>query len=210
MSRLLLTCYHFECRLFQKVNQHFDKKMLNIFFRTITHLGGAVLTIAAAILLMLFSPDEAKMVSFASALSLAVSHLPVQITKKLFPRKRPYLTLDQTRYPVNPLKDHSFPSGHTTASLFTYYSNYALYSCTYFSFTPFRTMCWVIENLFRTSLPIRCCCGRNYRNTFRYPLFLFTSIKRHDKKPSEQSSCQMVFFVQFPLLFGFHPITGMK
>jgi undecaprenyl-diphosphatase len=55
------------------------------------------------------------MVSFASALSLAVSHLPVQITKKLFPRKRPYLTLDQTRYPVNPLKDHSFPSGHTTA-----------------------------------------------------------------------------------------------
>lgn len=115
MSRLLLTCYHFECRLFQKVNQQFDKKMLNIFFRTITHLGGAVLTIATAILLMFFSPDDAKMVSFASALSLAVSHLPVQITKKLFPRKRPYLTLEQTRYPVNPLKDHSFPSGHTTA-----------------------------------------------------------------------------------------------
>ena len=115
MTRLLLSCYHFECRLFQRVNRHFDKKALNLFFRTITNLGGAVFTIAAAILLIFFATDQTKMVAISSALSLAVSHLPVQVTKKLFPRKRPYLTLEQTKYPLNPLKDHSFPSGHTTA-----------------------------------------------------------------------------------------------
>lgn len=115
MSRLLLTCYHFECRLFQKVNRHFDKKALNLFFRTITNAGGAVMTIAAAILMILLTANETRMTAIASALSLAVSHLPVQIAKKLFPRKRPYLALDQTKCPVNPLRDHSFPSGHTTA-----------------------------------------------------------------------------------------------
>ncbi len=30
MLRLLMSCYHFECRLFQKVNRHFDKKVLNL------------------------------------------------------------------------------------------------------------------------------------------------------------------------------------
>ena len=39
--RLLLTIYDFECRLFEKVNRHFEKKLLNLFFRNITHLGGA-------------------------------------------------------------------------------------------------------------------------------------------------------------------------
>ena len=39
--RVLQAFYEFECHLFQNVNQHFDKKYLNFFFRTITHLGGA-------------------------------------------------------------------------------------------------------------------------------------------------------------------------
>ena len=55
------------------------------------------------------------MTAFASALALSLSHLPVHFVKKLFPRKRPYLTLEKTKFPANPLQDHSFPSGHTTA-----------------------------------------------------------------------------------------------
>ena len=127
MSRLLMSCYHFECRLFHKVNRHFDKKVLNLFFRNITNLGGAIFTISAALLLLFFSSDSYKMVAVSSALSLALSHLPVQIVKKLFPRKRPYLALEETRYPLNPLKDHSFPSGHTTAA-FSLMVPYMLYA----------------------------------------------------------------------------------
>lgn len=105
----------FEVHIFKYVNQHFDKKKLNFFFRTITHLGSAVFTIGAMLLLLVFTSKETRMAAFASALALALSHLPVQIAKKLFPRKRPYLTLEETRFPANPLQDHSFPSGHTTA-----------------------------------------------------------------------------------------------
>jgi undecaprenyl-diphosphatase len=59
--------------------------------------------------------DISKVAAYSSALSLAISHIPVQLVKKLFPRKRPYLMIEETKVPLNPLKDHSFPSGHTTA-----------------------------------------------------------------------------------------------
>ena len=115
MTRLLQNFHHLECRLFQEVNRHFDKKILNLFFRTITHMGGATFTIVAVTLLMIFSTSQIRLAALSSALSLAVSHLPVQIAKKLYPRKRPYLTLEKAKVSLNPLKDHSFPSGHTTA-----------------------------------------------------------------------------------------------
>lgn len=115
MIRMLHALYGFDCRLFQKVNSHFDKKLINIFFRSVTHLGGADMTIPAALLLIFLSSGEARLTAFASALALTASHIPVQLVKQLFPRKRPYLMLEQTRTLKNPLQDHSFPSGHTTA-----------------------------------------------------------------------------------------------
>jgi undecaprenyl-diphosphatase len=107
--------YKLECSFFKYVNGHFDKKKLNFFFRSITHLGSAVFTIGITLILLFFTSEEARMTAYSSALALALSHLPVQIVKKLFPRKRPYLTLEETYTPENPLQDHSFPSGHTTA-----------------------------------------------------------------------------------------------
>lgn len=115
MTRILLTCYHIECRLLQKVNRHFENKLLNFFFRNITNVGGATFTITSVLFLMFFTSNQTRMTAIASALSLMLSHLPVHFIKKLFPRKRPYLTLEKTMFPSNPLKDHSFPSGHTTA-----------------------------------------------------------------------------------------------
>ncbi|WP_374226328.1 phosphatase PAP2 family protein [Bacillus sp. sid0103] len=112
---MLQLFYGFECRLFQQVNRHFDKKVLNLFFRTVTHFGGARFTIAATLLLIMFSPRETRLVAIASALALSASHIPVHFVKLLFPRKRPYLIIEKTKFPANPLQDHSFPSGHTTA-----------------------------------------------------------------------------------------------
>ncbi|AZU60530.1 phosphatase PAP2 family protein [Neobacillus mesonae] len=116
MTRIIHVLYGFECRIFQKINRHFERVWLNLFFRTVTHLGGAGFTISASVLLYLLAwSKEQRMLAIASALALASSHIPVQIVKMLFPRKRPYLTLEKTMIPKNPLKDHSFPSGHTTA-----------------------------------------------------------------------------------------------
>ncbi|WP_251551516.1 phosphatase PAP2 family protein [Neobacillus muris] len=116
MIRILHVLYGFECRIFHKINRHFERVWLNLFFRTVTHLGGARFTISASILLYLLSwSRETRLLAIAGALALSASHIPVQIAKVLFPRKRPYLTLDSTKFPENPLKDHSFPSGHTTA-----------------------------------------------------------------------------------------------
>jgi undecaprenyl-diphosphatase len=112
---MLHVFYGFECRLFQQVNSHFDKRPLNLFFRSVTHLGGADITIAATFLLILLSSGEARLTAIASGLALSASHIPVHFVKELFPRKRPYLVIDRTSTPDNPLRDHSFPSGHTTA-----------------------------------------------------------------------------------------------
>ena len=44
MPKILLNAYHFDCQLFHQVNQYFDHKGLNLFFRIITRLGGATIT----------------------------------------------------------------------------------------------------------------------------------------------------------------------
>ena len=41
--------------------------------------------------------------AIATAISLAISHIPVQILKDGI-RKRPYLTIQDAKYPVHPLK----------------------------------------------------------------------------------------------------------
>lgn len=115
MGRLLNQLYQFECKLFKLINSHFERKGLNVYFRYVTHLGGAVFSIATCIMLMLFFNEPVKTVALASSAALFFSHIPVFIVKRIYPRRRPYLTLFETKVLENPLTDHSFPSGHTTA-----------------------------------------------------------------------------------------------
>lgn len=116
MSKIIHVLYGYDRRVFQNINRHFHRYLLNLFFRTLTHLGGARFTIISTILLYLLAWNrETRLLAISSALALAASHIPVQITKLLFPRKRPYMTIEKTNILDNPLQDHSFPSGHTTA-----------------------------------------------------------------------------------------------
>jgi undecaprenyl-diphosphatase len=115
MMRKIQTLYQFECKVFQQINSHFDKRIMNLFFRTITQIGGALFISATTLLLILFTTNQTRLTAISSAAALALSHIPVQLVKKLFPRKRPYLQIETTKILPNPLKDHSFPSGHTTA-----------------------------------------------------------------------------------------------
>ncbi|MEX3913110.1 phosphatase PAP2 family protein [Bacillus paralicheniformis] len=116
MNKLMVGIYNFECRVFLGMNSLFHQKALNRYFRSSTHLGGAFCTISASLSLLLFGSGSVRTAGIASAIALLVSHLQVMLIKKLYPRKRPYLTLKETQVLQNPLKDHSFPSGHTTAA----------------------------------------------------------------------------------------------
>ncbi len=104
-----------ERRIFTSLNRHYDRKIPNFIFRNTTHVGGAIITIVATTCAMFFLKGEWRTPAIASGCALALSHLPVAIVKKLYPRKRPYLAVQEARVSDNPLDDHSFPSGHSTA-----------------------------------------------------------------------------------------------
>ncbi|MEH7384380.1 phosphatase PAP2 family protein [Bacillus sp. JJ1521] len=113
--KLFLSIYNVDCQIYQKVNQHYDQKWLHFFFSRITFLGGATFTIITCLTLALLTTNQLRITAVASALSLALSHLPVHVIKGLYPRKRPYLIVEKSKFPLKALTDHSFPSGHTTA-----------------------------------------------------------------------------------------------
>ncbi|MTT33211.1 phosphatase PAP2 family protein [Terrilactibacillus sp. BCM23-1] len=115
MTKTFTALHKLERRIFMRINRHFERKLINWYFRSITHLGGTTATISAVLILLLFTKESLHKASIASAFSLAINQIPVQFLKKIYPRKRPYLSIAGTLYPANPLKDHSFPSGHTTA-----------------------------------------------------------------------------------------------
>jgi undecaprenyl-diphosphatase len=115
MSRVVLWLQQRENRMFCWINQRLRHSWLDLFFNTVTHLGGASITIVTALCFALFGQGSWRSAGIYCCLSLALSHIPVAIIKKRYPRLRPYLVLPDTHIGKKPLTDHSFPSGHTTA-----------------------------------------------------------------------------------------------
>ncbi|MGG2198198.1 phosphatase PAP2 family protein [Paenibacillus validus] len=115
MSRVVTWLQHHEKRMFCFVNQRIQHDVLDLFFNAFTHIGGATVMIVTALSIALFTGGDWRTAGIQSCAALAVSHLPVAIIKKKYPRLRPYLVFPDTRACKNPLTDHSFPSGHTTA-----------------------------------------------------------------------------------------------
>jgi undecaprenyl-diphosphatase len=115
MSRVVTWLQHHENRMFSFVNQRIQHTVLGFFFNTVTHMGGATATIAASLLIALIGHGALRTAAWQSLAALTLSHIPVAFIKKKYPRLRPYLVLPDTITCKKPLKDHSFPSGHTTA-----------------------------------------------------------------------------------------------
>jgi undecaprenyl-diphosphatase len=115
MARVMDWLHQHENQVFLWVNQRKQVAFIDIIMQRITHLGGASFTIAATLSLSLLVHDIWRILAIQALIALAVSHIPVAILKKKYPRLRPYLVFPQTRTCKNPLADHSFPSGHTTA-----------------------------------------------------------------------------------------------
>jgi undecaprenyl-diphosphatase len=101
--------------MFVWCNQRISHFVLDWLFGLITHIGGATFTILCAVLVAWFAPDDWSLAGLKSLAALAFSHLIAIIIKKKMRRIRPFCILEQVRVGRFPLKDYSFPSGHTTA-----------------------------------------------------------------------------------------------
>jgi undecaprenyl-diphosphatase len=114
VSRVVTWLQYRELAMFRWVNgkQH---NLLGWLLNRITHLGGATATLLFTLSMSIFAPHPWNIVAMQSFLALTLSHLPVAVMKKKYPRLRPYLVLPHTNICKKPLTDHSFPSGHTTA-----------------------------------------------------------------------------------------------
>lgn len=115
MRQFLIRLQTMEQHIFRWFNSRLHNKFLNLFFYYLTNLGGATFTIIATLAVWQFAPSPWGRAGLQAAVALAISHVPVAIVKKLYPRIRPYLAIPETITFRNPLTDHSFPSGHTTA-----------------------------------------------------------------------------------------------
>ncbi len=76
-----------------------------------THLGDAWFAVLSMFLITMVTRFDIR-----GALALVVSHCIVQIIKKCVPRLRPYDRNEQIVLCGIPLRDYSFPSGHTNAA----------------------------------------------------------------------------------------------
>ncbi|TLS39030.1 phosphatase PAP2 family protein [Pseudalkalibacillus caeni] len=115
MTKVIGWLYEQECFIFRLVNKRFQHSFLTFLLSKLTHLGGSRFMVAATLSVCFLAPSFGKAIGYQSAAALAASHIPVQLLKRKYPRNRPYTVLPDTKIEVAPLKDYSFPSGHTTA-----------------------------------------------------------------------------------------------
>ena len=106
--------YKIECYILEELTATLIKNVKYL-FSAILLISVARLSLSHSHCSFNFRSGTLHQAAIATAISLAISHIPVQILKRWYPRKRPYLTIQDAKYPVHPLQDHSFPSGHTTA-----------------------------------------------------------------------------------------------
>lgn len=101
--------------MFVWCNQRVNHFVLDWLFGLITQMGGATFTILSAVFVIWFAPYDWGSVGLQSLAALTFSHVIAVIIKKKMRRIRPFSVLQQVRVGKFPLKDYSFPSGHTTA-----------------------------------------------------------------------------------------------
>lgn len=105
----------YEHRMFFWCNHKIRITVLDRIFGVLTHMGGATFTIASSLCIALLGKELWSKAAWLALIALAASHIPVHLVKKKIHRLRPYQVLPDAYTGKDPLIDHSFPSGHTTA-----------------------------------------------------------------------------------------------
>ncbi|RTE11237.1 phosphatase PAP2 family protein [Paenibacillus whitsoniae] len=101
--------------LFTWCNQRVNHIALDWLLGLITHMGGATFTILCSVVIVWLAPHTWGPVGLQCLAALTFSHVIAFLIKKKMRRKRPFHALQQVKVGRFPLKDYSFPSGHTTA-----------------------------------------------------------------------------------------------
>lgn len=115
MKRLATRLQSYDNRWISYVNQEWKCKEMDWLMPRLTHLGGAVFTVSFLLLWWLWISSPIRFWAVEGSIALVGSHLVVRLCKHLWHRLRPYLQLKDLNTFPKPLKDYSFPSGHTTA-----------------------------------------------------------------------------------------------
>lgn len=118
--RYYLRLREYDNRLFLWCNHSLSHPWLDLILKGLTHLGSAAFTIALTISVVVFATGTWQRAGWLSLIALTLSHLLAVVIKKRFQRTRPYEALQDARISIHPLKDYSFPSGHTTAAFSTF------------------------------------------------------------------------------------------
>lgn len=126
MSRLAAWAFLGDVKLFYHINHAWRRNCLDTIMPWITELGGPVFTILSCLVFYLAGRGMLAEAAVHAIFALAFSHGLAFIVKLLFTRPRPYMVLPGCNTLTGPLKDYSFPSGHTTAA-FSLAVSYAMY-----------------------------------------------------------------------------------
>ncbi|PYZ97116.1 phosphatase PAP2 family protein [Alteribacter lacisalsi] len=111
-----LNWFHLQDRnIFRAINRCREAAFYHTAMGLLTHLGGATATITTTLVLLAAASPEWRPAVFHSAAALVISHVIVTTLKRNFLRQRPYIVIGDSYVVRNPLRDSSFPSGHTTA-----------------------------------------------------------------------------------------------
>jgi undecaprenyl-diphosphatase len=116
MSRIYRMLQEVERPLFLLVNDRWNRSALNWLFHILSLIGGATFSLCLSLIAALFLPVPWSSAGWQAFAAVIISHIPVIIAKRSAPRLRPYQVFPQTNTNRHPLKDPSFPSGHTTAA----------------------------------------------------------------------------------------------
>ena len=92
------------------------RPLLDRLMRAVTHLGGAAVTVALTLALVLGAAPGLVIPGRRAAVALVGSHLVVQLLKRSVTRRRPTLPTG-VRALMQPPDRFSFPSGHAASSL---------------------------------------------------------------------------------------------
>lgn len=106
----------FDEKFIDLLNNKISNKFLDKFMYRFTHLGGVVFTTCFTLLLILLGKGKPRFIGLQMALTLIISQSITYGLKALLSRERPYNILENLKTFNIILKDHSFPSGHTSAS----------------------------------------------------------------------------------------------
>lgn len=116
MAQFYRMLSRFESNWFLYINIRWNRAALTALFRLLSLIGGATFSLCVSLAVGLLADGIWRTAGWQALAAVVISHIPVALAKRLSPRSRPYQVLPQARTGPRPLRDPSFPSGHTTAA----------------------------------------------------------------------------------------------